>query len=211
MVVFDDALPLNERRDRPGIPGATMPTVHCATTRHRFRAMDKPVKAKQTVTPEGKSVAPIIDGVKIHHPTTHQDERGTLCEIYSNSWQFDDVPMVHAYLVTVRPGKVKGWAIHHVQIDRYFFVSGTLKLVLYDAREDSPTRGMINELYCGELNRALVSVPPGIFHAVENVGTVDGLMFNIPSEPYHYEAPDKSLLPLENDVIPYSFAPNRGH
>ncbi|HNA04332.1 MAG TPA: dTDP-4-dehydrorhamnose 3,5-epimerase family protein [Rhodocyclaceae bacterium] len=173
--------------------------------------MDEPVRARQTVTPEGKSVAPLIDGVKIHHPVTHQDERGTLCEVYSRSWKFDDVSMVHAYLVTVRPGKVKGWAIHHVQIDRYFFVSGTLKLVLYDARKDSPTRGMINEFYFGELNRALVSVPPGIYHAVENVGTVDGLMFNIPSEPYRYEAPDKSLLPLENDVIPYSFALNRGH
>lgn len=173
--------------------------------------MDEPVKAKQTVTPEGKSVAPRIHGVTIHHPTTHQDERGTLCEIYSRSWNFDNVPLVHAYLVTVRPGKVKGWAIHDVQIDRYFFVSGVLKLVLYDPRDGSPTKGMINELCFSELNRGLVSVPPGIFHAVENVGQIDGLMFNIPSQPYNYEAPDKRLLPLENDVIPYSFALKRGY
>ena len=119
--------------------------------------------------------------------------------------------MVHSYLVTVRPGKVKGWAVHGNQIDRYFFVSGSLKLVLFDSRISSPTNKMINELFFSELNRALVSIPPGVFHAVENVGLVDGLMFNIPSHPYNYTDPDKQILPLENDLIPYSFKLNRGY
>ena len=99
---------------------------------------------------------------------------------------------------------IKGWAIHYRQIDRYFFYSGSLKLVLYDARESSPTHGMINELYFSETNRSLVTVPPGIYHAVENVGTTEALMINFPSEPYH-EDPDKHTLPLKNDVIPYRF------
>lgn len=173
--------------------------------------MKIPIKAMQTVTPDGQSIAELIDGVKLFHPQTHQDERGTLCEMYSTSWNFDDVPMVHSYLVTVRPGKVKGWAVHDKQIDRYFFVSGSLKLVLFDSRIASPTNKMINELFFSELNRTLVSVPPGVFHAVENVGLVDGLMFNIPSHPYSYTDPDKQRLPLENDLIPYSFKLNRGH
>lgn len=82
---------------------------------------------------------------------------------------------------------IKGWAVHHQQVDRYFFYSGSLKLVLYDARESSPTRGMINELYFSEANRSLVAVPPGVYHAVENVGTTDALMINFPSEPYRHE------------------------
>jgi dTDP-4-dehydrorhamnose 3,5-epimerase len=172
--------------------------------------MTELVVSKQTVTPDGQSIAPRIAGVQIHHPPTHQDDRGTLCEIYNQAWAFDDIPLVHAYLVTVRPGKVKGWAVHGQQVDRYFFCSGSLKLVLYDGRDDSPTKGMINELYFSELNRGIVLVPPGIFHAVENVGITDGLLFNLPSEPYRYEAPDKKTLPLENDLVPYSFAPRRG-
>jgi dTDP-4-dehydrorhamnose 3,5-epimerase len=173
--------------------------------------MHNPVPAPQTVTASGDSVALTIDGVKIFYSTTHQDDRGTLCEVYSRSWEFDDVPLVHAYLVTIRPGKVKGWAIHSEQIDRYFFVNGSVKLVLFDDRECSPTKGLVREHYFSEMNRALVSVPPGISHAVENVGQSDALMFNIPSEPYHYECPDKKLLPLENSIIPYSFSPRRGY
>ncbi len=173
--------------------------------------MKNPTKVNQTVTPEGNSVAQIIHGVKVYYPKTQQDERGTLCEIYSKSWDFDNMPMVHAYLVTVRPGKVKGWAVHTNQTDRYFVVTGSLKLVLFDSRASSPTHQLINELYFSELNRALISVPPEIYHAVENVGLVDALMFNIPSEPYNHANPDKYILPLENDMIPYRFDLNRGH
>jgi dTDP-4-dehydrorhamnose 3,5-epimerase len=171
----------------------------------------QPRKAGQTVTVDGKSVKPLIDGVKIHQQVTQQDERGTLCEIYSPHWNFDDIPLVFAYLVTIRPGKVKGWALHKDQVDRYFFCSGTVKLVLYDDRADSPTHGMVNELYFSEFNRSLVLVPPGVYHAVHNVGTTEALMFNIPSEPYHHDDPDKYLLPLENDLIPYTFDKGLGH
>lgn len=164
-----------------------------------------PKKAKQTVTRDGEQIAPMIDGIRVRQQVTQQDHRGTLTEIYSPQWGFDNIPLVFLYTVTARPGMIKGWAVHYQQVDRYFFYSGSLKLVLYDARESSPTRGMINELYFSEANRSLVSVPPGVYHAVENVGTADALMINFPSEPYRHEDPDKYTLPLENDVIPYRF------
>lgn len=167
--------------------------------------MITPEKQPQTVTPEGKSVKPLIHDVKIHRPVTHEDERGSLCEIYHPGWNFDSLPLTNAYLVTVSTGRIKGWALHKIQTDRYFFVQGHIKLVLYDDRESSPTRGMINELYFSEINRALVSVSPGIYHAVANIGNSEALMFNIPSHPYQHDDPDKFTLPLENSLIPYSF------
>ena len=170
-----------------------------------------PKKSPQTVTPSGQRVAALIDGVLIRQAVTHQDDRGSLCEIYSQAMQFDDLPLVHAYLITVRPGKVKGWAIHDDQVDRYFFVQGSLKLVLCDNRPSSKTYQMINELYFSELNRSLVSVPPHIYHAVENVGSTDALMFSIPSDPYNYENPDKWTLPIDTDLIPYKFSSVRGY
>lgn len=172
--------------------------------------MDKPIKAKQTVAKSGKSIQPLIHEVEIYQPDTQQDSRGTLCEIYNQNWGFQAPEALHAYLVTVRPGKVKGWAVHKRQTDRYFFVSGSSKLVLYDTRSESPTHKMLTELFFSELNRALVSVPPGVFHAVECIGKSDSLLFNIPTIPYNHEDPDKYTLPLDNDLIPYSFAPTRG-
>src|SRR4051812_2167400 len=164
-----------------------------------------PKKSPQTVTRSGERVDRLIDGVQIHQQVTQQDHRGTLTELYSPFWNFDNIPLVFMYTVTVRPGKVKGWAVHYNQIDRYFFYQGTLKLVLYDDRSESPSYRMINELYFSEVNRSLVLVPTHVYHAVENVGTVEGLLISLPSEPYHHEDPDKYTLPLVNDLIPYRF------
>lgn len=164
-----------------------------------------PVKSKQSVTSSGERINQLIDGVLVRPQVTQQDHRGTLTEIYSPFWKFDDIPLVYSYVVTTRPGMVKGWAVHRSQLDRYFFYSGSLKLVLYDSRENSPTYKAINVLYFSETNRSLVSVPPGVYHAVENVGTHEGVMINFPSEPYCHEDPDKYTLPLANDVIPYRF------
>lgn len=165
----------------------------------------------QTVTSDGTSVAAVIDGVSEFSPPTHEDKRGSLCELYSDSWGFDDLPMVHAYAVTIRPGRVKGWALHRTQVDRYFFFGGTTKLVLFDARLDSPTSMMVTEKVYSEINRALVSVPPGIFHAVECVGQTDSLMFNIPSHAYDYDEPDKITCPLDSPDIPYKFTDATGY
>ena len=169
-----------------------------------------PIKAPQTVTPDGRSVKPTIAGVSVRPAVTQQDERGTLAEIYSPAWGFDDLPLVYAYLVTVRPGRVKGWAMHERHVDRYFFAAGVMKLVLYDGRPESPTHGLVSELFFSDLNRSLVSVPPGVYHAVENVGPGDAMLFNLPSEPYDHADPDKLLLPLDNDLIPYRFQRPRG-
>jgi dTDP-4-dehydrorhamnose 3,5-epimerase len=169
-----------------------------------------PVKATQTVTRDGRRIAPMIQDVRVHAQVTQQDERGTLTELYSPFWGFDDIPLVFMYAVTVHPGKVKGWAVHTEKVDRYFFYQGSLRLVLYDDRVDSPTRGMVNDLYFSETNRSLVLVPPGIYHAVQNVGTTDGLMLNMPSHPYRHENPDKHTLPLDNDLIPFRFENSLG-
>jgi dTDP-4-dehydrorhamnose 3,5-epimerase len=168
----------------------------------------RPTRAPATVTAAGERLQPGVDGVSLRRAITHQDDRGTLCEIYTRG--IDAMPMVHAYAVTVRPGKVKGWACHESQVDRYFFMSGSVKLVLYDGREGSPTFGLVAEHYFSEVNRSLVSVPPGVYHAIENLGDTEALLFNIPSEVYRHDAPDKLTLPLENALIPYSFTPRRG-
>jgi dTDP-4-dehydrorhamnose 3,5-epimerase len=162
-------------------------------------------KFEQTVTQEGERIAPLIDGVVFREAVTHPDERGTLCEIFNPAWGLSDEPLVYVYQITIRPGQVKGFVLHRTYSDRLFFSLGTAKIVLYDDREDSPTRGTLNELHFGDHNRALLVIPPGVWHGVQNVGTTDALFVNCPTKPYDHEDPDKWALPKDSDLIPYRF------
>ncbi len=162
-------------------------------------------KFEQTVTEEGERVDSLIDGVVLRQSVTHPDERGTLTEVFNPAWGLSDEPLVYVYQVTIRPGQVKGFVLHRTYSDRLFFSLGTVKVVLYDDREGSPTRGMLNELHFSEHNRTHLVIPPGVWHAMQNIGTSDALFVNCPTKPYNHGDPDKWALPLDTDQIPYSF------
>ncbi len=173
--------------------------------RPMIEVAERPEKDPQTVTPEGAAVGETIDGVRVRAARTIPDDRGSICEMYSPAWGFSEEPLVYVYQTTIRPGQVKGWVLHYEQDDRLFFSGGTAKIVLYDARIDSPTHGMVNELCLGHENRALLRIPKGVFHAIQNVGQTDCLFVNMPTRPYRHEDPDKYRLPLDTDAIPYRF------
>lgn len=167
-------------------------------------------KDRQTVTPDGVSVAPLIDGVVIQRVPPQEDERGEVVEIWNRTWPGLDFPVVHVYQVSTRPGQVRAWTMHLRQDDRLFVSRGRLRFGLYDDREDSPTRGMLSVFTLSDHQRAMVRIPSGVWHGVQNVGEVDGVFINLPSRPYHYEDPDKFRLPLTNDLIPFDFGDGRG-
>ena len=165
----------------------------------------EPVQDAQTVTPTGERVAELIAGVRLRQAVTHPDDRGELCEIYDPRWGFHEAPLVYSYLIGIRPGRIKGWVLHRRQDDRLFLALGTVRIVLFDDRADSPTRGMINELFVSERNRALLTIPAGVFHALQNVGGSDAMLINHPTRPFDHTAPDKYRLPLDTDRIPFRF------
>jgi dTDP-4-dehydrorhamnose 3,5-epimerase len=163
----------------------------------------KAVKDGATVSSAGKRIEKLIAGVVVRHAVTHTDERGELAEIFSKSWGFDPAPVEHVYTAMIRPGRVKGWVYHKEQSDRQFLLSGFSKYVLWDARPESPTHGMVNEIYLSERNRGLILIPPRVVHAVQNVGQVDCYFINLPTVPYNHANPDKYRVARES--VPYSF------
>ena len=172
--------------------------------------MHEPVQDRQSVTADGQPIRELIDGVKMQPSTIHVDDRGTMCELFNRAWGIHDAPIVHVYRATIRPGKVKGWVEHHVNEDRLMVVVGECRAVMFDNRPDSPTHGMVNELYLVAQTPTLLVIPTRVFHALENIGTTDMMFVNFPTTTYNYEHPDKYRLPLENDIIPYSFEERRG-
>ena len=168
------------------------------------------VQDRQTVTSEGRSVSPLIEGVVVQSSTTHEDDRGTLCEIIGPHRPPHPAPLVYVYQFTIRPGKIKGWHSHHLHDDRIFISQGHVKVVLYDNRPESPTFGVVNEIFRSEQDRTVMVIPAHVFHAHENIGATDALFISMPTRAYNHSAPDVYRLPLDTDQIPYSFNDRRG-
>ena len=173
-----------------------------ATIPADVEGLEQARKDAPSVTAAGELLQEPIEGVQIRRPPTHADERGTVCEVFDLRWGFTDDPLVYVYHVTIRPGQVKGWVLHREQNDRLFAYSGTLRVVLYDARAHSESFGRLNVFHVGGHDRALLSIPAGVWHAVQNVGHDEALFINLPSQPDRHADPDKYRLPLDNDVIP---------
>ena len=146
-----------------------------------------------------------IDGVNLKQLRVVPDERGRLMEIL----RCDDgifKQFGQAYLTTVYPGVVKAWHFHRKQDDYIACVRGMLKLVLYDDREGSETRGELMEFFIGEHNPLLVQVPAGVYHGFKSVGAEETLVINCPTEPYNREEPDELRLDAHTKEIPYDWA-----
>lgn len=173
--------------------------------------MHAPRKDRQTVTSDGVPVDRRIHGVVIQSSVTHIDDRGTLCEIFSPSRAPHPAPLVYVYQFSIRPGKIKGWHVHHLHDDRIFISQGQVKVVLYDSRPDSPTFGLINEIYRGELDRNLMVIPAFVYHAHQNVGSTDALFISMPTRAYQHDDPDVYRYPLDTDQIPYRFEDRKGY
>jgi dTDP-4-dehydrorhamnose 3,5-epimerase len=168
--------------------------------------LEIPVRATKdlsTVNSASERVEVLIQDVVLRRSISHMDERGEMSEIYSDQWNLDDAPVRYAYMAMVRPGRVKGWVYHKLQADRQAVVTGFVKYVLWDARPQSTTYGMVNEIYMSERNRGILLIPPYVVHAVQNVGQIDAIFVNLPTVPYNHADPDKYRVASES--VPYSF------
>jgi len=128
------------------------------------------------------------------------DARGRLGEILRNDNPFFK-KFGQVYFTTAYPGVVKAWHKHMLQTDCICCISGDVKLVLYDNKDES-----FKTFIIGEHNPLLVQIPPEIWHGFKNIGTKDAIVINIPDKPYDYKNPDEyRLTPHLNSIIIYNW------
>ncbi len=145
----------------------------------------------------------MIDGVLIHPLNRFSDERGRVMHML----QCDDPHFEvfgEIYFSTIFSGVVKGWHRHSRMTLNYAVVVGAIKLVLYDDRAESPTRGEIQEIFLGSGNYALVRIPPLVWNGFKGVGIGEAVVANcstIPHDPDEIERMD----PFTNN-IPYNWS-----
>jgi len=144
----------------------------------------------------------MIDGVVIKPLRKIPDERGSIYHMLRRDdpvfEQFGEI-----YFSKVYPGVVKGWHIHKEMTLNYAVVSGMIKLVLFDERAGSPTKGQVQEIYAGEDNYCLIKVPPMVWNGFKGAGTRPALVANCATHPHDPQEIDR-CDPFDNR-IPYNW------
>jgi len=144
----------------------------------------------------------MIDGVVVVPLKQIPDERGKVMHMLRCDdpyfEQFGEI-----YFSMVYPGVIKGWHLHTEMTLNYAVVAGMIKLVLYDDRIDSPTRGAIMEIFTGEDNYQLIKIPRLIWNGFKGIGVTPALVANCATIPHR---PDeiKRKDPFSPD-IPYDW------
>lgn len=151
----------------------------------------------------------LVSGVIVKGLNVIPDERGRLLEILrSDEDIFDKFGQV--YMTTNYPGVIKAWHYHKIQIDHVVCVKGMIKLVLYDNRDGSPTKGRLNEFFLGDHNPQLVRIPAGVWHGWKGISETESLVINVTTEVYDYKNPDEYRLPFNTEEIPYDWGIKMG-
>ena len=97
---------------------------------------------------------------------------------------------------------VKAWHYHLHQTDIWFVASGKIKVGLFDARQDSPTRGVANTVIMGGGNSITLKIPPGVFHGYVSL-CEENVLINTTNQPYSTE--DEYRAPWDDPRFGYSW------
>lgn len=149
----------------------------------------------------------MIEGVKIKSLKKICDERGMVMHMLrADDPEFEKFGEI--YFSCVYPGVVKAWHIHKKMTLNYAVVKGMIKLVLYDDRPNSKTKGEVMEVFMGDNNCVLVTIPPHVwngFKGLENEMAIVANCATLPHDPAEIERCD----PSQNN-IPYDWNVKHG-
>lgn len=143
-----------------------------------------------------------IDGVTVRDLVEHVDQRGSVQKIVGAHSPEQPV-FGEVYASLTNPGVVKAWHLQAEQTNLLSCVAGRLRLVVHDARPDSPTRGRTLEVELGDGARRLVRIPPGVVYGWKSVGEQTAILVNVSDRP-HDPSTSRKIDPA-SDEVPYAF------
>ena len=147
---------------------------------------------------------PAIHDVVVKRLVTHSDDRGYFREVLR-----EDDHLLHHFGQTsftkTYPGVIKAFHWHLDQDDVWYVADGMARVVLYDRRPDSPTRGVTQVVYAGEDNPVIVLIPSGIAHGYQVLGNKPVLLFYHVTKAYDSKNPDEQRIPFDDPGIGFDW------
>jgi dTDP-4-dehydrorhamnose 3,5-epimerase len=144
----------------------------------------------------------IIEGVIVQELKQISDARGRVMHmIRVDNPLFERFGEI--YFSEVLPGVVKAWKRHKSMTQLFAVPVGKIRLVVYDGRENSISKGNLKIIEIGRKSYQLVKIPPKLWYGFKCISIQTALIANctdLPHDPDESENKDPN-----NGTIPYQW------
>ncbi|MBW8015814.1 MAG: dTDP-4-dehydrorhamnose 3,5-epimerase [Planctomycetes bacterium] len=140
-----------------------------------------------------------INGLVISPLKQIEDERGDILHMLrSDSPLFSKFGEV--YFSNTNPGVIKAWKRHKKMTQLFALPVGRIRLVVFDDRSNSLTKGQLQEIILGRPDKYyLVCIPPMLWYGFQGISEIPALMVNCSDIPH--DPNESEQLPFLNDHI----------
>ena len=119
----------------------------------------------------------MIHDIKITPLKIISDDRGKVMHMLrKDSAIFDKFGEI--YFSTIFKDSIKAWHLHREATLNYACIKGKVRLVLFDDREKSSTKGKHQEIILSPVSYALVTIPPNIWNGFKNLDNEESIIAN---------------------------------
>ncbi len=126
----------------------------------------------------------MIEDVIITRLKVIKDDRGKVMHMLRN-----DSPVFknfgEIYFSTINFNSIKAWHLHKEATLNYVCVKGKVKLVLYDDRKNSSTKGKIKEYDLSPEDYYLITIPPNIWNGFKGLDKGESIIANCLTLPHN--------------------------
>ena len=126
----------------------------------------------------------MIHDIKISKLKIIKDNRGKVMHMLKST---DSVfeKFGEVYFSTIFYESIKGWHLHKEASLNYVCISGKVRLVLYDDRKYSKTKGEYQELILCPKNYFLVTIPPNVWNGFKGLAKKESIIANCLTLPHN--------------------------
>jgi len=139
----------------------------------------------------------IIKELKVWKDKPDLDQPGVEPGVFMEVLRDDDDLMEkfgQSNFTIANKGTIKAFHWHKNQDDLWFLATGRAAIVLYDQRQDSPTKGETQIVYGGTDDYKLVLIPVGVVHGYKVLSDEPCLLFYHVTKSYNREQPDEERI-----------------
>ena len=145
----------------------------------------------------------LINGVKITRLKEIISDKGSVLHFLRND-DPDFISFGECYMSEINSDTIKGWKKHFEQTQNIVVPVGKIKFVLFDSRNNSVTKNIINEIVIDRKNNYIrLTIPPKIYYAFKNLDESNSLIVNCPDIPHN--PIESEIIDITSDLIPYKW------